>query len=314
MILYSVPVVVLASISALVGIFFLTFYLRYPKDHAVGSFALVCFAIVLYDIGCIGLYNSNDFSTSADWQRFQFMAIALLTITLSIFYHNLTGNLSVKTLIIITCINVGFIIIGYTVKNQLTLSPEYTAEKFIDLGGFLNIHYLEAQPGIIYNIQVFLSLVVYTICLWGLVVYQKRSGSSKLPVVVAIIIFYFAAVNDSLVGMGLISSPFVFEYAFSALIVSMAMFLVNDFLNLHDQIEHMNIALEETVKEKTQDLKVLSGLLPICSSCKKIRDDKGYWNQIEGYIQQHSDAEFSHSVCPECAKKLYPDLSLDQEG
>ena len=88
MVLNSVLVVVLASISGLVGIFFFTIYLSNPKDHIGGSFSLVCFAIVLYDIGCIGLYNSNDFVTSADWQRFQFMAIALLTITLVLFYHN----------------------------------------------------------------------------------------------------------------------------------------------------------------------------------------------------------------------------------
>lgn len=53
------------------------------------------------------------------------------------------------------------------------------------------------------------------------------------------------------------------------------------------------------------DVKTLSGLLPICASCKKIRDDKGYWNQIEGFIQKHSEAKFSHSICPECELKLY---------
>ncbi len=55
-------------------------------------------------------------------------------------------------------------------------------------------------------------------------------------------------------------------------------------------------------------IKTLQGMLPICSSCKKIRDDKGYWNQIESYIRQHSEAEFTHSICPECAKKLYPEF------
>ena len=59
-------------------------------------------------------------------------------------------------------------------------------------------------------------------------------------------------------------------------------------------------------KEKALlDLKILSGLLPICASCKKIRDDKGYWNQIELYIRDRSEAEFSHGICPPCAKKLY---------
>jgi PAS domain S-box-containing protein len=58
------------------------------------------------------------------------------------------------------------------------------------------------------------------------------------------------------------------------------------------------------------DVKTLSGFLPICASCKKIRDDNGYWNQIESYIRDHSEAEFSHSICPDCAKDLYPELNL----
>lgn len=57
-------------------------------------------------------------------------------------------------------------------------------------------------------------------------------------------------------------------------------------------------------------VKTLSGFLPICASCKDIRDDKGYWNQIESYISSHSEAEFSHGICPDCAKKLYPELKL----
>ena len=72
---------------------------------------------------------------------------------------------------------------------------------------------------------------------------------------------------------------------------------------------------EEALKQerdKLQDalarVKLLSGLLPICANCKKIRDDKGYWNQIEAYIRDHSEADFSHGICPECAKKLYPEF------
>jgi PAS domain S-box-containing protein len=61
-------------------------------------------------------------------------------------------------------------------------------------------------------------------------------------------------------------------------------------------------------------VKQLSGFLPICASCKKIRDDKGYWNQIENYIRDHSEADFSHGICPECAKNLYPGLELSFKG
>ncbi len=58
-----------------------------------------------------------------------------------------------------------------------------------------------------------------------------------------------------------------------------------------------------------REVKTLSGMLPICSSCKKVRDDQGYWNQIEQYISSRSDAEFSHSLCPECVKQLYPEYN-----
>lgn len=63
-------------------------------------------------------------------------------------------------------------------------------------------------------------------------------------------------------------------------------------------------------------IKTLRGLLPICSSCKSIRDDKGCWNQLETYIGDHSEAEFSHGVCPQCLEKLYPGRSpgLSTEG
>jgi hypothetical protein len=57
---------------------------------------------------------------------------------------------------------------------------------------------------------------------------------------------------------------------------------------------------------RPKQVKVLKGLLPICTSCKKIRDGQGYWNQLEIYIREHSEAEFTHGLCPECVKKFYP--------
>jgi len=65
--------------------------------------------------------------------------------------------------------------------------------------------------------------------------------------------------------------------------------------------------LLQELKEALANVKLLSGFLPICSSCKKIRDDKGYWQQIEAYISEHSDTRFSHGLCNKCAKRLYPE-------
>ncbi len=83
-------------------------------------------------------------------------------------------------------------------------------------------------------------------------------------------------------------------------------------VTLRKETEIENLRLLKEPREALDEVKILSGLLPICASCKKIRDDKGYWNQIETYIRDHSEAAFSHSICPECAKKLYPDL-LNEE-
>jgi len=62
------------------------------------------------------------------------------------------------------------------------------------------------------------------------------------------------------------------------------------------------------LREAMNKISTLRGLLPICASCKKIRDDKGYWNQIEVYISEHTEADFSHGICPDCAKDLYGEI------
>ncbi|MGD9730706.1 MAG: hypothetical protein AB7U45_00880 [Desulfamplus sp.] len=67
---------------------------------------------------------------------------------------------------------------------------------------------------------------------------------------------------------------------------------------------------KENLEHALTEIKTLSGLLPICMHCKSIRDDKGYWQQMEEYIQSHSEAQFSHSICQSCAKKYYPDYDI----
>lgn len=90
--------------------------------------------------------------------------------------------------------------------------------------------------------------------------------------------------------------------------------LSRGFFVMAKEIRKMVSKLETRVTEKTgeleeslEEIKTLTGLLPICAKCKKIRDDKGYWNKIESYIERHTDVLFSHGLCSECAEKLYGD-------
>lgn len=71
------------------------------------------------------------------------------------------------------------------------------------------------------------------------------------------------------------------------------------------QLEQKQQSLIRDLQKALEDVKTLQGIIPICSNCKKIRDDKGYWNRLESYIQEHSDALFSHGICPDCTEELY---------
>ncbi len=79
------------------------------------------------------------------------------------------------------------------------------------------------------------------------------------------------------------------------------------------RVEEERERLIHSLQEALEKIRRLQGMLPICASCKKIRDDKGYWNQIEAYIEEHSEAEFTHGICPDCVNKLYG-ISLDEDG
>lgn len=85
-------------------------------------------------------------------------------------------------------------------------------------------------------------------------------------------------------------------------------------VNVGRRILAMQAAMAEKVHQlqiTLEHVKTLRGIIPICANCKKIRDDKGYWNQVEIYIREHSDAEFSHGLCPDCVQTMYPDFAED---
>ena len=94
---------------------------------------------------------------------------------------------------------------------------------------------------------------------------------------------------------------------------------VRNHLELNAQREHLAALAAERekiiqeLKRAIEQVKTLKGIVPICASCKKIRDDKGYWEQVESYVSRHTEAEFSHGICPDCMKALYPEFFKDKK-
>jgi CHASE3 domain sensor protein len=105
----------------------------------------------------------------------------------------------------------------------------------------------------------------------------------------------------------------IFAFSFASLLafvfVCMTYYLIRAYIAKRRKVAKEREKLIEELRHALSQVKELSGLLPICASCKNIKDDEGYWSQIETYIRDHSAAEFSHSICPTCIEKLYPEFA-----
>jgi hypothetical protein len=128
--------------------------------------------------------------------------------------------------------------------------------------------------------------------------YEGRNFKKDMPSV-----YNYRVINPQGDPIWVMTSVSLIEYAGKQATIALITD-INSLKQLEKEREKMILELQTALA----DVKTLSGLLPICAACKKIRDDKGYWNQIEAYIGKHSNAQFSHGMCPECAKKWFPDM------
>ena len=131
-----------------------------------------------------------------------------------------------------------------------------------------------------------------------------------------ILAFFMAGHNApvNIPASGNIAGVFVNSFSSSMLPWSISFAFFNGVIGLYyGSIKQANLAREALIvslQEALAEVKKLSGMLPICSSCKNIRNDEGYWQQIEEYIMDNSEADFTHGICNECVKKLYPEFYL----
>jgi hypothetical protein len=138
-------------------------------------------------------------------------------------------------------------------------------------------------------------------------IFGRKEGlvwvAGSLGVIAAILFIDF---GDYPYNLG-VSIRFALTY-FIVAVISLALELSRD--HYYRELLSEKKALEQAMLR----VKTLSGLLPVCAHCKKIRDDRGYWQQIEAYIAAHSNADISHGICPECAAKYYPEYDIYDEN
>lgn len=156
-------------------------------------------------------------------------------------------------------------------------------------------------------------LILLDIMMEGLDGYQVCKRLKNGPETRTIPVIFISALKeeeDEAHGLSLGAVDYIFK-PFSPTIIQAR-------INTHLELKRHRDSLEEIVTERTQELqnalskiKTLKGLLPICASCKKIRDSGGTWNRLENYIEHRSEAEFSHGICPDCARRLNPEIYDD---
>jgi len=155
---------------------------------------------------------------------------------------------------------------------------------------------------------------VYQLLLWSVVCtiiselaftfYISNYGFSNL------VGHYFKILSFLLVYTAIIKTGIKKPFELIFLDLNKANRKLNQEIKIRTKTQNANEHLIHKLRQALEEIKTLKGIIPICMHCKKIRDDQGYWNQIERYIHEHSDAKFSHGVCPECLEKHYPEVSI----
>src|SRR6056297_2738326 len=256
MIPVSMAVIILATICGYVGIYHLLFYLRIPGHREHLYFSYTCFSITLYDICCAGLYSASTIPQGMFWQRYQFAALALFTIAILWFTHAYTpGRIPLQVLMPLTIICAVFLTAGLVIDNSTAFIYTGTGPRQVTVGNLIDLRYPEATPGYLYMAQYIfmMALSVYVLVMlfrhWLSEEY-RTSG----PVVLAMTVFFAACLNDALVGMGVYDIPYILEYTYLFVTLSMAFVLTGQFVQLHMEVQEMNMRLEGKVNDRTIDL------------------------------------------------------------
>jgi len=142
----------------------------------------------------------------------------------------------------------------------------------------------------------------------------KKYGKKKTVFMITISVTTlssFASINMLYYFQGYIDNIGIFlSIIFPLVIIPIVISKFSNLLEKYELVELELVKRNADLERKLLEIKELKCLLPICKSCKKVKDDKGYWRQIESYVSKRSDIDFTHSLCNDCVKSIYPELKL----
>ncbi len=255
---FSVLTIAMAAVNLYVGGYYLYFFAKRPQLAEHLPFALLCVSVALYDVFSAGLYSSASVAEGVRWQRLQLETVVAISIFLVWFTAVFTGQTKNRVLKVSVALFAAVLLVSALAGPELTLSVDLPAVKHVELFGFLRVTYYEAVVGIVFQAELVLAVLAYLyLCFLLIRHFRTTHLRASLLIVVCLIAYFFAVVNDSLVAVQSYSFIYLSEYAFFAIIAAMAYALLDRFVNLHRSFEELNLNLEHKVTERT---KVIEGL------------------------------------------------------
>ncbi len=277
----SVPVALMGSVCLYVGFYHLWMYIRRKTEIENFLFATTSLSIALYDFFCVGLYNSQSLVEGMFWQRLQFASLDLFSISIWWFVYHFTKQKNRKVFIYISIWMFLLFLFGLFIRGELTLSLNNPMPKHILIGNLIDITYYEVDPGLIYIIQ-YITMMAGSTYLLFLVTkfYLNVNRKQARPLLISLVLFFFAAINDVLVGAAVYSFIYLIEYVYLIIILSMAYILLNKFVDLHNEVEDLNKNLEKKVVQRTQELQAALDKLET-SNEELVKTQDALWGEME---------------------------------
>ncbi|MBW2666932.1 MAG: response regulator [Deltaproteobacteria bacterium] len=224
----SIPVLAMAAITLYVGAYHGFVYLR-RRDREDLTFAITCLVVALYDLCCIGVYESTSVAEGVEWQRIQVAMLALFGVAFLWFAADYTGFVSRRVLWVLSCYFLFAAVFGLLDRSGLSWRVDVPSIKQITLPFGPEVTYYEATPGPFVLVQSVIGLISFGYILW-IALRLRQSGQHRkaLPFVASMSLFFAGLFNDTAVSAGVYPFIYLIEYAYLSMIVLMAFRLSTD--------------------------------------------------------------------------------------
>ncbi len=279
---HSVMVLAMAAITFYVAAMHLHIYLRRRAGRSDLSFALTCLAMGFYDLACVGIYDAPLLGPAATWQRVQYTALAVVLVGFIWFLEDYALPLPRRTRRVVTSILLMMAVVGLVDRSGLSLRMDQPMERLIHLpwGGVLATG--ELQPGLLYRVQVGLSLIILLVVVTiTLRVYFRERTPRLKPVLVALGLLLLSGFNDGAVLLNLSAFPYTLEFASMGMVLIMSHHLTSAVLEAATARE----ALRQSEERLRAVFNTAAAGIVVTSPSGRVLDCNRTWETLIGYVR-----------------------------